>query len=155
MSDVIAAGKEIECFCTRCKLVLDHTIIAVLAGQPVKVICKTCHSERKYRPVEKPAAKGKSAAAATPGAKPKTTKPRTTTPVITAHQLEQAWLDMVGVSRRANAVERPFSLATTFKKDEIIQHSKFGDGVVKTIDGNKMTVVFKDGERVMAHGRLA
>src|SRR5687768_8248130 len=114
MADKIAAGKEIDCYCTRCKLVLDHTIIAVVGGVPARVTCKTCHTDRNYRPVAKAAAsvsaKGvpaKKPAAATPG-KPASSRPRAgAAPVITAFQLEQAWLDLLGSARRSNAPERP------------------------------------------------
>jgi len=45
----IDVGRDIDCRCTRCKMELAHTIIAMVNGVPARVKCNTCHSERKYR----------------------------------------------------------------------------------------------------------
>lgn len=162
MAEKIAAGKDIDALCTRCKLLLAHTIIAVVDGVPVKVKCNTCHTDRVYR-----APKGTKAPAATKtatstsksastgtktGAK---ASPRGAAPVITAHALEEKWLDRLGAARRGAALERAFDLTVTFHVGEVILHGKFGPGVVTAVEGNRMTVTFRDGERQMGHARPA
>jgi hypothetical protein len=163
MADIIAAGKDIDCNCTRCKMVLAHTIVAVVAGVPVRVVCKTCRSEHKYRALkeDKPApsaspsrSTSSSSSSSSAPRKPAATGSRGA-PVITAFQLEQAWLDLIGSARRRSVPERPFKLTDTFNVGEVLRHVKFGDGVVKAAEPGRMTVVFRDGEKTLGHGRAA
>ena len=44
-----ACGGEIGTYCGKCRMVLDHRIVAVVDHVPVKVICLTCHSGHRYR----------------------------------------------------------------------------------------------------------
>ena len=37
-------GGEVDCFCTRCKMVLAHTILAMVGDRPARVKCNTCHT---------------------------------------------------------------------------------------------------------------
>ena len=43
------AGQDIDAYCTKCKLVLAHVIIALRGTRPAKVECKTCKSIHAYR----------------------------------------------------------------------------------------------------------
>jgi hypothetical protein len=162
MAEKISAGKDIDALCTRCKLLLAHTIIALVDGVPVKVKCNTCHTDRVYRAPKgtkapavakaSPAAPKSAVSSTKSGAKPSS---RSTSPVITAHQLEEKWLDVLGSARRGAALERAFDLTATFRAGEVILHSKFGPGVVTAVEGNRMTVIFRDGDRQMGHARPA
>ncbi len=42
-------GDYIDDYCSRCKRTTDHSIAAVADEQPVKVLCRTCNNEHKYR----------------------------------------------------------------------------------------------------------
>ncbi len=160
MPETLAVGKDIDAQCTRCKLLLAHTILAMVGTTPVRVKCNTCHTNRNYKAPR--ATKEAGAAAAKPKAATSKTgtgtktaaKPARPSAVETAWELEQKWIDVLGQARRVHAQERPFALTTTFTLGQVILHSKFGDGVVVGIDGSRMTVRFKDGEKMMAHGRV-
>ena len=52
----IAAGSVVEAYCTKCKLVLDHTIVALKGAKPSRVKCNTCGGDHNYRSA-KPTAK--------------------------------------------------------------------------------------------------
>ncbi|MFT7624482.1 MAG: hypothetical protein ACI9WU_003670, partial [Myxococcota bacterium] len=57
MARPIAVGRDVDVRCTKCKMVLAHTILAMVNGVPARVKCNTCHSDRKYRsPTAKKAA---------------------------------------------------------------------------------------------------
>ena len=43
-------GGEADSFCTRCRMVLAHTILALEGGKPARVECNTCHGQHNYRP---------------------------------------------------------------------------------------------------------
>jgi hypothetical protein len=42
-------GDTIEDYCVRCKLVLDHGIVAIVSGEVRKVRCNTCSFEHAFR----------------------------------------------------------------------------------------------------------
>ena len=44
-----SAGKNIESYCTKCKLNLDHTIMAMAGETIAKVRCKTCGGAHKFK----------------------------------------------------------------------------------------------------------
>lgn len=42
-------GDTVEDYCSRCKLSLDHSVVAMSGEEVLKVLCRTCNSEHKYR----------------------------------------------------------------------------------------------------------
>lgn len=42
-------GDYIDDYCTRCKRSTDHSIAATIGEEVVKVLCRTCNTEHKYR----------------------------------------------------------------------------------------------------------
>jgi hypothetical protein len=46
---VLRLGDEIDDYCTRCKLLLNHAVASMVDGNVVKVVCQTCHTEHPYK----------------------------------------------------------------------------------------------------------
>jgi len=46
---VLRLGDEIDDYCPRCKLLLNHAVASMVGSKVVKVVCQTCHSEHPYR----------------------------------------------------------------------------------------------------------
>jgi len=42
-------GDYIDDHCSRCKRTTDHSVVAMVGEDVVKVMCRTCNSEHKYR----------------------------------------------------------------------------------------------------------
>ena len=42
-------GGEVDAFCTRCKMDLAHTILAMVGTKPVRVRCNTCGGDHAFR----------------------------------------------------------------------------------------------------------
>src|SRR5512147_1411968 len=42
-------GGEVDAFCSKCQLLLAHTVIAMVGAVPVKVECNTCRAVHKFR----------------------------------------------------------------------------------------------------------
>jgi len=42
-------GDDIDDYCTKCKRSTDHSVAAMADEEPVKVLCRTCNTEHKYR----------------------------------------------------------------------------------------------------------
>ncbi|MBI3665699.1 MAG: hypothetical protein HY236_05640 [Acidobacteria bacterium] len=42
-------GDVIDDWCSRCRLLTNHSIVSLVNGEPVKVHCRTCFFEHNYR----------------------------------------------------------------------------------------------------------
>jgi hypothetical protein len=125
-----AAGKNIVSYCTKCKLGLDHTIVAMDGELIVKVTCKTCGSSHKYK--DPTAVK-----------KPRTAKKKDSA-LKTAEALWETCLS------EAKAQERVYIMTGRYRVGDVVLHDIFGKGIVRKLFVNKCTVLFKDKERLMA-----
>jgi hypothetical protein len=47
-------GDEIDDYCPRCKLLLNHAVASMMGDTVVKVVCQTCHTEHPYKNAEVP-----------------------------------------------------------------------------------------------------
>ncbi|MFB3829053.1 MAG: hypothetical protein ACE15B_19960 [Bryobacteraceae bacterium] len=47
-------GDVIDDFCTRCKRIMNHSVVSVVNNEPAKVRCRTCHSDHDYRHEQAP-----------------------------------------------------------------------------------------------------
>jgi hypothetical protein len=53
----IRLGDIIDDFCVKCKRVMNHAVVSMVAGEPAKVRCRTCHNDHDYRHEQPPPAK--------------------------------------------------------------------------------------------------
>jgi hypothetical protein len=42
-------GDDIDDHCSRCKRTTDHSVVSMMGEEVLKVRCRTCNSEHKYR----------------------------------------------------------------------------------------------------------
>ncbi len=166
MSKQYKAGGEVDAWCTKCLLMLNHRIIAVGAdGVPVKVECQTCdgvHNYRAHAPGSKPtAAPGVRTRAASSSSSASSSKaaPRGRASAAAREEAEaktaaanlRQWESSVSGHHPSDF--RAYGIREVFTANELMRHSKFGDGVVlEVIDRQKIRVLFRDEARVLAHG---
>jgi hypothetical protein len=50
----VRLGDDIDDFCVRCKRVMNHAVVSVIAGAAAKVRCRTCHSDHDFRNEQPP-----------------------------------------------------------------------------------------------------
>jgi hypothetical protein len=155
----LTAGSEIDAWCTKCRMILGHRIVALVRTTPARVICMTCNSEHRYlkkapgshsvapvkrladgtishvgRAGEKTSTRGASSAAAKGPAKP------------------NEWESRV-LGQEVSAFTR-YSMGHQFAPGELVAHPKFGDGyVVEVVDPKKVSIMFRDGPKTLAHGQ--
>jgi hypothetical protein len=135
----IKAASIVDGWCTKCKLVLAHTVEAVVDGKITRVHCNTCNGQHAYRATA-PAAR---AAGAAKGAKAKAVDK-----VPKRSEYETLLRGRTG----ANA--RTYATSERFQPGELLNHSTFGLGVVTAErDSVKIDVHFADGPKVLLHGR--
>ena len=127
-----SVGEDIEAWCTKCKLELGHTIVAMLNNLPKKVKCNTCKGQHNYRlkPAERKTSSG---------------TPRKRKTKVNAYD---KYLTILAEGDFSNA--RKYSINGNFDKESMISHSKFGIGVITSVVGhNKIEVLFKDGIKLL------
>lgn len=149
MKRTIALGKNVDSWCTRCKMMLAHTVEAVVEGVPTRVHCNTCNAQHAYRPGppgEKAAAPKKAAKASS---SPRRAAPRKSSkepagPADYARLLERC--------DRSNP--RRYATNERFAASQVLEHPVFGTGIVLTERASdKIDVLFADGMRTLVHRR--
>jgi hypothetical protein len=148
MAKALKVAGEVDSFCTKCRMMLNHRIVSMKAGKPYQVICLTCEGPHLYRA----AAPGEKAAAA---AKSGTARVPRSTPASRAEQArvgrEQSWEKAIA-GRGVNDF-KAYSIAGTFEEGDLVRHKKFGDGLIlRVLDPHKVEVLFRDETRTLAHG---
>jgi hypothetical protein len=132
-------GKDVDSWCTRCKLILAHTVEAMVGAKVTRVHCNTCGSQHAFRPT----APGKSAAAS------KAAASKARDAKMTSEKQYEALLRGKDASKARN-----YAPSERFAATELIRHPTFGLGFVLTVkESNKIEVAFADGPKVLAHGR--
>jgi len=130
MLEKFKAGENIASYCTKCKLNLDHAIVAVDGATIAKVKCKTCGSTHKFRdPADVK--------------KPRTVKKREDA----VKAAETLWETCVAT---AKGRERTYDRGGKYRVGDVVLHDTFGKGIVRKLYFNKCDVLFKDKERLMA-----
>jgi hypothetical protein len=125
------AGQNIDSYCGKCKLNLDHTIMAMNGEVVSKVRCKSCGSSHKFR---------------SPLDAQKVRKPRLKRGVGEAATTEIIW--EAGLAE-AKGKECDYSMTSKYRIGDIVNHQTFGKGIVMKLYANKCDMLFKDKERLM------
>jgi hypothetical protein len=135
MAHAHRVGGDVDAFCTRCKMELGHTILAMVGQKPARVRCNTCGGEHNYRGTAAPARKG----SWTPASE------RTARPTVTSWE---ALLRQKDLSRA-----RRYSTKERFEADDVLEHPVFGIGLVREVRGDKISVAFKADVKTLVHGK--
>jgi hypothetical protein len=129
-----SVGEDIEAWCTKCRMELDHTIIAMVDNLPKRVECNTCKGKHNFRVRLSGTGRAKSKG---PGRKVRSREAR-----YNEHLSKFTDADL------SNA--KKYSIRENFKKDEIMNHPSFGIGIVLSIvKTNKVETLFKDGPKLL------
>jgi len=143
MSTTPRVGGEVDASCTKCKMILGHTILAMVGSRIARVRCNTCQGEHNFRnggertraprassaALKRPAARAAAVAAASGGD-----------------------LDSLIKGKDISQPLR-YNAGQAFDKDQVLQHPSFGLGVVIEVRGEKMDVMFDAGMKTLAHHR--
>ena len=132
-----SAGKEVLSYCGKCKLPLGHTIVSMKDPQTIgKVECNTCHAVHMYKD---PASKAK---------KVKSTS--TTRKSKKSVSVGQLWTEEMGkISGKSVA----YSIRGKFEVGDLIDHKKFGPGIVQALIDDKIEVLFQHELKLLVHGK--
>lgn len=142
-----AVGADVEALCSKCGDVW-HVVVAKVGEQIVRVICKECGGQHRYRsphgaPKDKrqPTIASKNAAAAARAEKPAASK----APV---ERFEKP-----AVAADLSKPVRQYSAILKYEVGERVEHPQFGQGVIEVAEPGKITVFFAVGRRVLAQSK--
>lgn len=155
----LTAGSEIDAWCTKCRMLLGHRIVALVRTTPARVICMTCGSEHRYlkaapgsqsvAPVKR-LADGSLSQVSRVGATPAARTHAHSAPRSSPKPSE--WEARV-LGQSVTSFTR-YSMGQKFTPGELVSHPKFGDGyVLEVVDPNKVSIMFRDGPKTLAHGQ--
>ncbi len=131
---MVRVGGDLDAMCTRCELVLAHTVIAMVQGRPVKVQCNTCRTVHAWR----------GAASA----------PRTAGAGRGAAREKKAVLSFdEALAAKGTAAARPYAPTTSYQRDEVVSHPTFGLGWGSMVRADKVEIVFRSGAKTLVHAR--
>ncbi len=130
-SNKTRTGGTIDSWCGKCKLMLAHTIEAMVGKKPARVHCNTCNSQHAYKASEP----GKGGTRLQPG-KARTSRYK-------------------GLLNAGNAeTPKPYSPSDKYQAGDVLNHPSFGLGVTTAVkDGTKIEVLFEGGSKLLVHGR--
>ena len=147
----IIVGSEIDAYCTKCKLVLDHIVVAMSGSKPKKVECLTCHGQHMYKASEPKSRKKVNTQKAASTSKSKAEKPKTkkrSKSELMQEKEKKLWEESLARKDLTSAI--PYSMAGSYEFDDLIDHAKFGMGIVtNVINSKKMEVLFEAGYKAM------
>lgn len=134
MTHNYSVGGDVTAWCSKCKLELAHTIVALVDELPKKVECNTCNAKHNYR--LKPVAKSA-------GKTSRTT--RKTKSGLSNLEIYESHVADFDLSRATK-----YKMESSFTQDEVIDHPHFGPGIVISVVNNKkIEILFKDGPKLM------
>ena len=134
-----AVGADVEALCSKCGDVW-HVVVAKVGEQIVKVICKECGGQHRYRsPHGAPTAKRQpSLANPRPARAAKAPVERFEKPAVAADLTKPV---------------RAYAASLKFEVGERVEHPSFGQGVIEQAEPGKITVFFATGRRVLVQSK--
>ncbi len=125
-------GGEVDAFCTRCKLNLAHTILAMVGAKIVRVRCNTCGGDHAFR----------------------STPARTRAPAQSRGSHERVVISFEQQLAGKDISHAPkYSPKDAYGVDQVIDHPTFGLGIVAAVREDKVDVVFKAAQKTLVHRR--
>jgi len=123
-------GSNIDSWCGKCKMLLAHTIEAIVDDEPKRVKCNTCKSQHAY----------KAQAART------SSTPRMGKSAANKHQ----W----AMKASSTAVAKTYSPTSKYEAGDVLDHHTLGRGVTTAVkEGAKIEVLFESGLKTLVHAR--
>lgn len=142
----VGPGDDIDAWCGKCLMVMNHRVIAVVGSHVKKVECLTCHAIHAYKTAPGENTKSRTTRSAST-VSASTRSPKSVTP--RPSRLENEWKTFIAEMPEGHAPRR-YKVSEPYVVSEFIEHPTFGTGRVLEITGaEKMIVIFKDGRKTL------
>ncbi|KAF0219461.1 MAG: hypothetical protein FD174_1921 [Geobacteraceae bacterium] len=138
----LSAGDTIEARCTRCRKVLNHTIVAMVGERVVRVECNTCRGVHNYHGT----GETKAPVAGTSIRKTELA-PRKSKKEPGAADREE-WESLRPTMEKERAIA--YDMNGVYRAHDLVEHPVFGLGVVTRVVGpSKVEVLFQGGKKLL------
>ena len=135
----LTVGKDVLSYCTKCKLNLGHTIVAMKDSKHIaKVKCNTCNTMQAYKDPSQSSKQNKTRTKKTASAPSK---------VVSVSDL---WMEKMSSTKKKST---PYTIDAKFHQGDIIDHVKFGPGIVEKVVDDKIEVVFRHEIKTLVHNK--
>ena len=135
----LTVGKDVLSYCTKCKLNLGHIIVAMKDVKHIaKVKCNTCGTLQAYKD---------------PSISSKQNKTRTKKTLMTPSKIisvSELWMEKMSSTNKKST---PYAMDAHFVKGDIIDHTKFGPGIVEKVVDDKIEVIFRHEIKTLVHNK--
>jgi hypothetical protein len=131
-------AKSFYTFCKKCEAERYHKVLTHTSSSSAKIECEVCHSKKTYTLPK------------AGGVKRISTGARAVSARRSSHADEYNQLMM----NRGDEVGIPFNIRTKFELDQKIEHAKFGAGFVKTVQSDRIDVMFSDEVKTLMHNKV-
>lgn len=136
----LTVGKDVLSYCSKCKLNLGHTIVAMKDSVHIaKVKCNTCNTMHAYKD---------------PSTSSKTSKTRTRKTAAAPSKVVNVadlWMEKMSNTKKKSM---PYAMDGKFNVGDIIDHVKFGPGIVEKVVDDKIDVIFRHEIKTLVHNKL-
>ena len=140
-------AKSFYTACKKCGADRYHTVLTHPTSTSAKIQCEVCKSIKTY-----------SLPKAGSMAKKATTKTATTATGAkkTTRARKSSHADDFQALNTNSGTEKgiPFSIKTKFEKDQKIDHSSFGTGYVKSVQPDRIDVLFETEVKTLMHNKV-
>jgi hypothetical protein len=135
-----AVGADVEALCSKCGDVW-HVVVAKVGEKIVKVLCKQCGGQHRYKSPHGAPATAKLPSATRPPKAPKE-------PKAPVERFEKP-----AVAANLTKPSRPYRASEKFDVGDRVDHPNFGQGVIEIAEPGKITVFFATGRRVLVQSK--
>lgn len=142
MVQLPAVASSFYCLCSKCGLDRYHRVLTHTNETTVRLKCEVCGKTGNHNLEAKKASAAKGKGTRTPSA-------RSVSARAALHASEFEAFKSGVDSGKALA----YNMKITFKEDQILQHPKFGIGLVRSVQADKIEVFFEDEVRFLVHAR--
>jgi hypothetical protein len=139
---ILTVGDITDAYCTSCRIIMNHTIVSIVATSPARVQCNTCHGVHNYRKSKSIGSEAKATIKTGSNRQPKK---------VPGGKACQEWVALQLSQTGTRAA--PYSMQSVYKVGDFVNHPKFGLGAVKQLLGpNKVEILFKEGLKLLRCG---
>lgn len=131
-----AVGRSFVQNCKKCATERLHKVMVHTDEKSGKVECEICHKKSTFK-IKAP-----------PKAKSPSTRKKASTP---SRNYEEEWNSLR--EKNSGKGAKPYRLAEKFEKDVMVDHPKFGVGIVMTATDQRLEILFKEGLKTLVHNQ--
>lgn len=136
----LTVGKDVLSYCTKCKLNLGHTIVAMKDAKHIaKVKCNTCNTIQSFKDPS------------TSSKQNKTRTKKTSMKPSKVISVSDLWMEKMSSTKKKST---PYAMDSKFVEGDIIDHVKFGPGIVEKVVDDKIEVIFRHEIKTLVHNKV-